>query len=326
VAVSGTDSTRHWELWALRLSWLAVPLFVGPGLRRALDSLTSTPGLILEVALWTVWFAGLVACLTPNPVSLTAVRILAPATAGFAVIAAVRVGLKPAVVAAFGYGLVVTALALLPSIGDRMVNGSAYGSERRMALRTPAVAFLGPIPLAWMMVFVGLVGWAVLAAAGLYWLAVPAALVGAAAVWAGFRLLHQLAVRWIVFVPAGFVIHDPFQLLDPVLVARAKIRRLGPAEISDLNQVFDRDRAGDEAEHPGPPADTEPVTLDLSAGSLGLALEVESTEALLFSVRSRNRVEGKKSSKVVFSPTLPGAVLSEARIRGIRIRGSSGVD
>jgi hypothetical protein len=162
--------------------------------------------------------------------------------------------------------------------------------------------------VAWLVVFAGLVTWAVLLAGERYWPAAAAALVGAGAVWAGARLLHQLARRWIVFVPAGFVVHDPFQLVDPVLMARAKITRLGPAEVSDL-----------------PPVDGGDPVLDLTAGSLGLALEVESSESVLFGVRANGRVETEKAAKVVFSPTLPGALLSEARIRGIKIRGSSGV-
>ena len=100
-------------------------------------------------------------------------------------------------------------------------------------------------------------------------------------------------------------------LVDPVLVARAKISRLGPAEVVD---------------NAGSSHDEAATTLDLSAGSMGLALEVESTEPLLFGVRRNGRVDTETAAKVVFSPTLPGALLSEARIRGIKIRGSAGAD
>jgi hypothetical protein len=316
------------ELLALRLLWLALPIIVGPSLRTALETLDSTPQLILEIALWIVWFVGLVACLTPHPLSLTMVRILAPAVVGFAVISGLRGGWGAASVAALGYGTLLTATVLLPAIGDVMVNGSAYGSERRMALRTPAVAIIGPIPIAWTVTFVGLVAWALLVADERYWMAGTAAALGAVAVWAAGRLLHQLARRWIVFVPAGFVIHDSFQLVDPVLMARAKIIRLGPAELTtgtDGKSIDDADARPGAADQSADESGVSVDRLDLSAGSLGLAVEVESSDPVLFGVRENHQVNTKKSARVVFSPTLPGALLSEARIRGIKIRGSAGV-
>src|SRR5690606_42064115 len=66
--------------------------------------------------------------------------------------------------------------------------------------------------------------------------------------WWGVRSLHTLARRWLVFVPAGMVIHDPLALVDPILLRRGSVRSFGPA-----------------------PADTDAV--DLTAGAAGLALE-----------------------------------------------------
>ena len=53
-----------------------------------------------------------------------------------------------------------------------------------------------------------------------------ALVVGAVAVWWGVRVLHGLSRRWVVFVPAGMVVHDPLALVDPVLVPRAALRSL----------------------------------------------------------------------------------------------------
>lgn len=291
------------QLWALRVLWLLAPLPAGTQLRGSLDGMDNPGRWLVEGALWLGWFVGAVATLTPHPVSLTAVRCLAPTLAGIGVIFAVAVGWTPGLAVAIGYGVLLTAVTLLPTIGDVMVNGSAYGSERRMALRTPAVAYLGPIPVAWLAVFAGLTAWA-LAFNGLHPVAgIAAAVAGAPLVWFGAKVLHQLARRWIVFVPAGFVVHDPFQLAEPVLLPRGSIRRLGPAEV-------------------GSDADG----LDLSAGSLGLALEVETEEPMTFGVLRNRNIETTKSEKLVFSPSLPGALLSEARIRGIKIKGSSSAD
>ncbi len=288
-------------MWALRVLWFLAPLAAGIQLRSSLDRLDSPGRWLMEGVLWLGWFVGSVATLTPHPVSLTIIRSLAPTVAGVGVLLGVSVGWTSGLVTAIGYGGLLTAVSLLPTIGDVMVNGSAYGSERRMALRTPAVAYLGPIPVAWSAIFIGLTGWALLfngvhPVAGLV-----AAIVGAALVWFGSRLLYQLARRWIVFVPAGFVVHDPFQLAEPVLLPRRSINRLGPAEVG-----------------------SELDGLDLSAGSLGLALEVETSEPMTYGVLRNRNVETTKSKKLVFSPSLPGALLSEARIRGIKIEESSG--
>ncbi len=253
--------------------------------------------------MWLGWFATLVAGLTPHPISLTVIRILSPTVLGVALLLGATVGWTTGLLAVAGYGLMLTALALLPAIGDVMVNGSAYGSERRMALRTPAVAYLGPIPVAWTACFVGLTGWAVALNGWSVAGALVVAVIGVGLVWFGWRVLHQLARRWVVFVPAGFVVHDPFQLAEPVLMPRSSIARLGPAEVGSTDDG-----------------------LDLSAGSLGLALEVETAEPMTFGLLNNRAVEPTESAKLVFSPSLPGALLTEARIRGIKIKGSSGAD
>ncbi len=291
------------QLWALRALWLVAPLPAGTQLRGSLDRLDTPGRWLVEGALWLVWFVGSVAALTPHPVSLTIIRSLAPTLAGVGALFAATVDRTSNLIVVVGYGAVLTAVSLLPAIGDTMVNGSAYGSERRMALRTPAVAYLGPIPVAWLAVFIGMTAWAPVFVGWHPLAGVVTAALGAVLIWFGGRVLHQLARRWIVFVPAGFVVHDPFQLAEPVLLPRASIRRLGPAEVgSDVD------------------------VLDLSAGALGLALEVETEGPMTFGVLRNRNIETTNSKRLVFSPSLPGALLSEARIRGIRIKGSSSTD
>lgn len=289
-------STSPWELWLLRLLWLILPLVAGPGLGSTLDGVDQPARTILEAAAWVSWFGGLVACLAPQPVSLTMIRVLAPSVVGTAVLALTATTDRTAVLTAAGFGLVLTAVSLLPAIGDAMVNGSAYGSERRMALRPPGPTLFGPLQLAWLTVFLGIVGWAVALMSGRSLLAGVAAAAGAGLAWTGWRILHQLSRRWVVFVPAGFVLHDLMQLRDPVLIQRSSVSSVGPS-----------------------PADTPDDLLDLSAASMGLALEVETRKPVTFDRRNRSDIETVSSSNIRFSPTLPGAVLTEARIRGLRI-------
>jgi hypothetical protein len=188
-----------------------------------------------------------------------------------------------------------TGIAFLALTGDEMVNGSAYGPERRLALRPPASLLIGPILVAWIALAVPTIAGPLLLGARRWVLgALVCALALAMAYFVG-RSLHQLSRRWIVFTPAGFVIHDYFVLAESILLKRQDIAQLGPAP----------------AEPKG--------TLDLSAGALGLALQVEAKEPVSVVIRDRKSAAVTDSIRFIFSPSLPGQLLCEARVRGISI-------
>jgi hypothetical protein len=107
------------------------------------------------------------------------------------------------------------------------------------------------------------------------------------------RSLHGLARRWVVFVPAGLVLHDPMALADPVLFMTKQIEGLHPA-----------------------PAGTD--SLDLTQGALGLALELVLTEKVPMARRvGRGRLEPGASARLLFTPTQPATVMAEAAVRRI---------
>ena len=58
---------------------------------------------------------------------------------------------------------------------------------------------------------------------------------------------------------------------------------------------------------------------DLSGGAWGLALEVATREPVMFGAAVSRQVVNTETDRIVFTPTLHGAVLTEARIRAIRI-------
>lgn len=284
-------------LWPLRLAWFALPFVIGPALSTGFERFDAPGPLLAEGMLWAAWFAGLVASGAPSAVSLTAIRILAPGAAGLALTANVATGdWTAAAIAALGYGMVVTAIAMLSVVGNAMVNGSAYGSERRMTLRPPGYTLLGPIQLAWLAIFAGLTVGPILMLSGRYVLGVLALALGAGALWAGWRALHQLSRRWIVFVPAGFVLHDHLLAVEAILMKRATVMALGPA-----------------------PTELDEETIDLSGAAHGLALQVSLREAVTFGRRSGSEVKNLSCDRIVFTPTLPGALLAEARTRAIAI-------
>jgi hypothetical protein len=277
--------------WPARLTWLVLPLAAGPALGDALDGASRPVQLVASLGLWGGWAAVLVTALIPSTVSLTALRVAGPAAVAFALAAAVGGGVSGADVVAVTFCSLAALAALWPVTGEAFVDGSSYGDERRLPLRPPGPLLAGPVELVWAIVVAGVAAGPLLLAARQWVLGGLALVVGLPLAWWGARSLHTLARRWIVFVPAGFVLHDPLAIVDPVLVRRVSVRSFGPA-----------------------PADTD--ALDLTRGALGLALEVQLAEPVpLLVVRGRGASETVTASKLLVTPTRPGVLLTEARKR-----------
>jgi len=279
--------------WALRAAWAVLAFSVGPALGAALDPRSQAVQLVASVAAWGVWGVVLAATLVPHPVSLTVVRAAAPAAVATAVATAVDGHGSPLALSTSSLAL---ALAFLPEVGTVFVNGPTYPNERRFLLRAPAPLALGMLALVWALAAVGPVAGLLLVAAH-QWVAggiVMAAGVPLSVVLA--RAMHGLSRRWLVFVPAGVVLHDPIALADPVLFRRQLITRIGPAA-----------------------ADTP--ALDLTQTALGLALELTLTEEvpMLRTRPGRHRTEAVSPTRLLFTPTRPGAVLREAQSRGLPV-------
>jgi hypothetical protein len=154
---------------------------------------------------------------------------------------------------------------------------------------------MGVVPMAWAVLAVSVVTPPLLLAAR-QWL--WGAVVSAVAVPMGFlmaRALHGLSRRWVVFVPAGFVLHDTHTLDGPVLFPRRLVAGLGPA------------REGSDA-------------LDLTAGAAGLVLELRLVEAVPVVLATRGFGRGRagetvETDRLLFTPTRPGQVLAIAANR-----------
>ena len=112
----------------------------------------------------------------------------------------------------------------------------------------------------------------------------------------GARALHRLAQRWLVFVPAGIALVDPVTLTDSVSMTRGAISSMGPA-----------------------PADT--TAEDLTAGSLGLAIEITfAAPHTIVPLPARNdKPADHLVDALMFTATRPGHVLREARQRNLRV-------
>jgi hypothetical protein len=268
----------------------------------AADALDGWPGaaaIVVAVAGWAAWGGALVAMLVPRTSSLTVVRVLAPA-GGVAAVAAVAAGSDATVLdgVALAVGALVAVVALAPWTTDAFVDGSSYGPERRIALRTPLALALVAV-LTWTVMCATAFG-AVLLLASEQWAVGAAVLVVAAAAgWFGSRSLHQLSKRWLVLVPTGMVLHDPLVMPEPQLFLRQTMDRLGPAE----GEV-------------GPEITTE----DLSAGASGLVMSITLSEPVELLVRDGSRgTTLRPVDRVLFSPALPAELLDEARKRRLPV-------
>jgi hypothetical protein len=280
--------------WVLRAWWAALPFAAGPALSDALHPASGPVRTLASVALWAGWAVGLAATLVPHPVGLTALRVLAPAALGAGVAAAVG---DHASVLAVAWTAVAAALAFAPDTGGYCVNGPAYPNERRFPLRAPAPLLVGPVVLAWALAVAGLAGGPLLLAARQWAWGAVALVVGLPVAVLLLRSVHQLSRRWVVFVPAGLVLVDPLGLMDSVLLRRQQIRSLGPA-----------------------PADSP--ALDLTQRAPGLALEAALTDEVdVVLVRpGRRQGDARKATRLLFTPTMPGAVVEEARARRLGSR------
>ncbi|MEY2437884.1 MAG: hypothetical protein QOF97_2720 [Acidimicrobiaceae bacterium] len=283
-------------VWMARIAWFALPLTVGPALAAALGEASAPVQIVGATLAWIAWGTGLVAVLVPRTVGLTALRIGAPAALAVALWAAATNGeVGPAEIVAVAWAAAAAAVVLfVPALADAFVDGSSYGPERRFVLRLPANLLLGPVELAWLAVAAGIVTGPLLLAARQWVAGAVAVAIGAPLVWLGLRALHQLSRRWVVYVPAGVVIHDPLALSDPVLFPKRSVRSLGAAAV-----------------------DSEGTATDVSGRALGLVLELRLGEPVEIGLAARRAGERKvETDRLLFTPARPGAVLSEAASRG----------
>ncbi|KAA0232837.1 MAG: hypothetical protein JJLCMIEE_02389 [Acidimicrobiales bacterium] len=281
-------------LWLLRAGWLSLPFTAGAVVSDGLEGRSTAVAAVLASAVWIAWGVTLLATLVPHAMTLTVVRSFAPAAALATALAAVAEG-SIGLLGAVGLASVaaVNAIAFTPLVGEAFVDASSYGTERRMPLRAPLAVLLGPVELVWALGLAGLVAGPVLLA-GRHW-ALGAVLtpVGLGIAFAAARSLHSLSRRWVVFVPAGLVLHDPLSLVDPVLFTRQHIAHLGPAA-------------------PGSRA------VDLGLHTRGLSLEMRLVEKTKLPRRRPGRPEHTElANAVLFAPSRPSALLAEARHRHI---------
>lgn len=299
---------RSWVPGALSIvagvCWLVLPFTAGATIDAALTGRDPLARWVVGVGAWALWAVGTATLGVARTSTLTVARFVVPgglaATIAAAVVAAGRDAdvayLVPATALGITAAAVATVLVLSAPFGDRCVNGSSYGAERRFALR-PTAAMVVVAPLLWVLVTTAVAAGPLLVASGQVAVGVIATAVGWAAAVVLMRRAHVLARRWLVLVPAGVVVHDPLVLTDSLLVQRRTLAGLGPA-----------------------PADT--TARDLTGGAIGLAIEVRLGEPANILTTAARRAAGgsltapgEQIEAVLVTPSRPGAVVREASSR-----------
>lgn len=277
--------------WIVRAAWAVLPFTAGPALAAALDDRSVPLRTAASVTLWAAWAVTLCASLVLHPIALTVLRMLAPAAIASTAWAALGTADLRGVVAVVS-ALVAVTLAFLPETGESYVNGPAYPNERRFPLRVPTPLLFGPLLGAWILT-VGAPVAGVLLLSDRRWLpgAFAVAVAGGSAFVLG-RAVHGLSRRWVVFVPAGLVVHDPMSLADPVLFPKTMVGDVTVAEASS-------------------------TALDLTQRAAGLTLELALKESAPLVLAKVGRGIGPTvdADRVLFTPTRPGRVLAELRTR-----------
>jgi len=277
--------------WIVRAAWAILPFAAGPALAAALDERSAPLRTAASALLWAAWAVALCASLVLHPIALTVLRMIAPAAVASAGWAAVEMTDLRALVAV-GSSLVAVTLVFLPETGESFVNGPAYPNERRFPLRVPTPLLFGPLLLAWVAT-IGAPIAGVLLVSDRRWVPGAIAIAGAAAAAVVLgRAVHGLSRRWVVFVPAGLVVHDPMSLADPVLFPKQMVGDVTVAENGS-------------------------TALDLTQRAAGLTLELTLKEPAPLVLAKIGRGVGPTvdADRVLFTPTRPGRVLAELRTR-----------
>ncbi len=289
-------------IWFLRFTWITLPFTAAPAISEAVTDWSDATRVVVAVLLWSAWSLGLVAVLAPRPLALTTIRTLAPLFVVVSALAALHAAVGLAVLALVAT-IVNAALAASPLVALACAAGTAYGTELRHPLKVPPALLMAPVPLAVLLVGVGVAAGPLLIADESFVLGAIALPVGLVLAGVLARSLHTLSRRWAILVPAGLVVVDPMTLADPVLFTRedTKLLELAPRV---------------------PPP--EPEAVDLRLGAVLTSVAIEATEPIPIARALSNRRGARlvTTPRALFAPVRPHELLAHASERRLPVVGS----
>ena len=276
--------------WWPRIVWIVVAVTGAWSIGDAVGNRSAGLRVTIVVIAWLAWGIGVVALVVPSPLGLTVIRMLSALSCGAAAVAWVG-GAPPATGAGFVVGAALGALFVGGAdLGQRCVQASAYGDERRFLLRPPA-AFLLPVGLAGLAWVAAVLAAPLLLGSRRWLIGGAVALVAALLSWFLLPRFNTLARRWLVLVPAGLVVHDQVVLGETLMVARPNVIRVDLAL-----------------------ADAEAADLTGPAGGHAVEIGLRSmVTATLAPTKAAPRGATLHMQSFIIAPTRPGAVIAAAQ-------------
>ena len=169
------------------------------------------------IVAWILWAVVAIGTWIHHPISLTTVRCLAPIVVFHSAVYALSESLSSLNIAITTCGIISLMLMFTADYGSAHVQAGAYGNERRFLLRVPAPVIL-PTLITWVLFTSVLVVLENAAQSENYMLSIPLLLALIAMSWKFAPQMHRLSKRWLVRVPAGWVVHDDLLLAENLLV------------------------------------------------------------------------------------------------------------
>jgi hypothetical protein len=169
------------------------------------------------VVAWILWAVVAIGTWIHHPISLTTIRCLAPIAVFYSAVYALSESLSSLNIAVVTCGIVSLMLMYTADYGSAHVQAGAYGNERRFLLRIPAPVVL-PTLITWALFATVLVVLENAVQSENYVLSIPLLLALIAMSWKFAPQMHRLSKRWLVRVPAGWVVHDDLLLAENLLV------------------------------------------------------------------------------------------------------------
>ena len=187
--------------WPIRVLWIAFALAPNG----------------FGVVAWILWAVVAIGTWIHHPISLTTIRCLAPIVVFYSVVYALSESLSSLNIAVVTCGIISLMLMFTADYGSAHVQAGAYGNERRFLLRIPAPVVL-PTLITWALFATVLEVLENAVQSENYVLSIPLLLALIAMSWKFAPQMHRLSKRWLVRVPAGWVVHDDLLLAENLLV------------------------------------------------------------------------------------------------------------
>jgi hypothetical protein len=202
--------------WPVRVLWLVAALLPN-NLTDTMSSHSQILRTTMSVELWGLWALVALATWLHHPISLTTARCIVPVVVAHLLVGLPESSFGIANVIGAACALIALVLIYTANYGSIHVQAGAYGDERRYLLRVPAPIVM-PLILGWGVMMIVVCITPLMLASERYVLGGVGVVLSVGLLWQLPVRLHRLSRRWLVKVPAGWVVHDDVVLSENLLI------------------------------------------------------------------------------------------------------------